>query len=152
MVTIRNAVEEDVQRILELYDEQLKISTTEAEKQQDTSIDDYIWVFNKIKTLPGCELIVAEENGEVIGTTMLIIVPNLSHKALPWAIVENVVVNEKHRRSGTGKLLMNYCEKKAREVGCYKVQLLSDKSRKEAHEFYKSIGYRASAEGFRLYL
>jgi predicted N-acetyltransferase YhbS len=152
MVTIRNAIDRDIPSILKLYDEQLTISVTEAEKQQDKSLDDYIRVFNEIKTLPGCELVIAEEDGEVIGTAMLMIVPNLSHKALPWAIIENVVVNEKHRRSGTGKLMMNYCEKKAKEVGCYKVQLLSSSSRKEAHEFYKSIGYRASAEGFRLYL
>lgn len=152
MVLIRVAVNKDIPRILELYDEQLTIGTTEAEKQQDISLDDYVRVFNKINTLPGCELIVAEENGEVIGTSMLMIVPNLSHKALPWAIVENVVVDKKHRRRRMGKLLMNYCEKKAKEAGCYKVQLLSNKTRKEAHEFYKSIGYKSSAEGFRLYL
>ncbi len=152
MASIRPATADDIPRILELYDEQLAISSSDAEKHRDTSQDNYLRVFNEIKALPGCKPIVAEEDGEVIGTTMLMIVPNLSHKALPWAAVENVVVDEKYRRKGIGKLMMEYCKKRAEEAGCYKVQLMSDKSRKESHEFYKSIGYNASAEGFRLYL
>jgi predicted N-acetyltransferase YhbS len=152
MATIRPATADDIPHILKLYGEQLAIDVTEAEMQRNPSQDDFLRVFNEIKALPGCELIVAEDGGEVIGTTMLMIVPNLSHKALPWAVVENVVVDEKYRRKRIGKLMMNYCEKRAEEAGCYKVQLLSNKSRKEAHEFYKSIGYDASAEGFRLYL
>ena len=152
MATIRPATADDITHILKLYGEQLAIDATEAEMQRNPSQDDFLRVFSEINSLPGCELIVAEEDGEVIGTTMLMIVPNLSHKALPWAVVENVVVDEKYRRKGIGKLMMDYCEKRAEEAGCYKVQLLSNKSRKEAHEFYKSIGYEASAEGFRLYL
>ncbi|MFC1900489.1 GNAT family N-acetyltransferase [Chloroflexota bacterium] len=152
MAIIRQANKDDVPRILELYEERLVIGTTEAELQQNPSEEDYEQVYNEINALPGCELIVAEENEEVIGTTMLMIVPNLSHKGLPWMVIENVVVDEKYRRKGIGKLMMEYCNSRAKEAGCYKVQLMSDKSRKEAHEFYNAIGYKASSEGFRLYL
>ena len=152
MATVRPATADDIPYILKLYGEQLAIDATEAEMRRNPSPEDYLRVFSEISSLPGCELIVVEEYGEVIGTTMLMIVPNLSHKGLPWAVVENVVVDEEHRRKGIGKLMMNYCEKKAEEAGCNKVQLLSNKSRKEAHEFYQSIGYDASAEGFGLYL
>ena len=151
MATIRPAIETDITRILELYEEQLVIGATETEMQQSPSADDYRYTFSEINALPGCELLVAEENGEVIGTTMLMIVPNLSHKALPWAVVENVVVDSEYRRQGVGRLLMDYCMAKAKEAGCYKVQLLSNKGRNEAHKFYLSLGYKASAEGFRLY-
>ena len=102
--------------------------------------------------MPGCEVIVAEEDGQIIGTSMLTIVPNLSHGGMPWIIVENVVVDKKHRRTGAGNLLMEYIKTKALENGCYKIQLMSDKSRsEEAHKFYNAIGYNASAEGFRMY-
>ena len=104
--------------------------------QRNPSSDDYLQAFSRINALPGCELIVAEEDGEVIGTTMLMIVPNLSHKALPWAVVENVVVDSDYRRKGIGRLLMDYCEAQAKKAGCYKLQLLSNKSRNEAHQFY----------------
>jgi len=67
-------------------------------------------------------------------------------------VVENVVVDSSNRRKGVGKLLMDYALMRAREAGCYKIQLSSNKSREEAHKFYESIGYKASAEGFRLYL
>jgi hypothetical protein len=38
-----------------------------------------------------------------------------------------------------------------REAGSYKLQLLSNKHRIDAHAFYESVGFAASAEGFRLY-
>ncbi len=152
MATVRAATENDIPRILELYEEQLVIGVAEAEKQQSPSADNYRQVFSMIEALPGCELVVAEEQGEVIGTLMFVIVPNLSHRALPWSLVENMVVDSKHRRKGIGRLLMDYVLTGAKEAGCYKVQLLSNKSREEAHRFYESIGYKASAEGFRLYL
>jgi hypothetical protein len=40
---------------------------------------------------------------------------------------------------------------RARESGCYKVQLMSDVRRGEAHSFYRSLGFEPSAHGFRLY-
>ena len=82
---------------------------------------------------------------------MLLIVPNLSHEGRPWALVENVVVDEQYRRRGIGRLLMNYAVGKAKETGCHKIGLSSDTSRKEAHKFYRSMGFEASAHGFRLY-
>jgi len=95
---------------------------------------------------------VAEEDGVVVGTMVLLIVPNLSHGALPWAIIENVVIDGKYRRRGIGRLLMEYAIKQARKAGCYKVQLLSNKQRHEAHQFYQTLGFETSAYGFRLYL
>jgi GNAT superfamily N-acetyltransferase len=47
--------------------------------------------------------------------------------------------------------LMEYCMKLAKEAGCYKTMLTSDKRRKRAHKFYKSLGFAPSAEGFRYY-
>jgi len=152
MTVVRAATENDIPRILELYEEQLVIGTSGAEKQRNPAFEDYRRALSMIDALPGCELVVAEEQGEVIGTMMLMIVPNLSHRALPWAVVENVVVDSSNRRKGVGKLLMDYALMRAREAGCYKIQLSSNKSRQEAHKFYESIGYKASAEGFRLYL
>jgi len=101
---------------------------------------------------PGQQLLVAEEDGKILGTMVLIIVPNLSHGGLPWAAVENVMVDADYRRHGIGKLLMDYALAEAKKAGCYKLQLISDKTRTEAHKFYRAIGYKASGHGFRLYL
>jgi len=94
---------------------------------------------------------VAEENGEVIGTTVLVILPGMAHGTSPFAVVEYVVVDEKRRSHGIGKLLMEYCLARAKEAGCYKVMLTSDKRRERAHKFYRSLGFETSAEGFRYY-
>ncbi len=83
---------------------------------------------------------------------VFMIVPNLSHGGLPWAGVENVFVDNEYRRLGIGKLLMDYAASRAKEAGCYKIQLISDKSRSVAHEFYQALGYKATGHGFRLYL
>ena len=151
MATVRAATESDIPKILELY-RQLVITTSPTELDTSSNLDDYKQTFYKIQAFSGYELIVAEVNGEVVGTMVLLIVPNLSHSALPWAVIENMVVDESTRRKGIGKQLMDYAAARSKEAGCYKVQLLSDKRRNEAHQFYESLGYKATADGFRLYL
>jgi len=150
MAVVRLATEGDIPRILELY-RQLVITTSPAEQRRSPSLDDWRRVFAEINASPGHELLVAEEEGEVVGTMVLLIVPNLSHSVLPWALVENVVVDQKYRHQGIGKMLMNYAIARAKEAGCYRLGLSSDKRRKEAHQFYRSLGFEASAHGFRLY-
>jgi ribosomal protein S18 acetylase RimI-like enzyme len=145
MATVRPATELDIPRILELYE-------TLTGERHDLSRHKTGSVFAEISSMPGHELLVAEENGMVVGTMVLLIVPNLSHEAHPWAIMENIVVDAGYRRQGVGRLLMDYAVIRAREAGCYKVQLLSNKKRHEAHRFYKALGFQTSAYGFRLYL
>jgi GNAT superfamily N-acetyltransferase len=63
-----------------------------------------------------------------------------------------MIVDGKYQRRGIGRLLMEHAIRRAREAGCHKVQLLSNKKRQEAHKFYEALGFEASAHGFRLYL
>ena len=152
MPLIRTATENDLPRILELY-QQLAIPPVEDDSLDNPVLDSHMQAFADITALPGCEVAVVEEDGNVIGTAMLMIVPNLSHNGKPWIIVENVVIDNKYRRTGAGKLLMEYIKEKALATGCCKIQLMSDKRRsEEAHKFYRAIGYNATAEGFRMYL
>ena len=104
-----------------------------------------------MKSVPGYELLVAEENGEVVSTTVLAILPGFARGISSFAVVEYVVVDEKKRSRGIGKALMDYCKERAKEAGCYKIMLTSDKRRDRAHKFYRSLGFEASAEGFRYY-
>ena len=129
MAIVRVAVEEDIPRILELYGE-LVLTTSPEELNRTPSADDYRQAFARISAATGHELLVAEEEGRVVGTMVLIIVPNLSHDGLPWAGVENVVVDSHYRRRGIGKLLMDYALAQAKKARCYKIQLISDKRRK----------------------
>lgn len=150
MVMIRQATEQDIPRILELYRE-LAITTSEVELTWSPSPDDYRRVLAEICAAPGHELLVVEDQGQVVGTMVLLIVPNLSHGACPWALVENLVIGHEQRRRGLGRLLMDYAIGRARDAGCYRIVLSSDKRRREAHRFYRSLGFEASAHGFRLH-
>jgi GNAT superfamily N-acetyltransferase len=145
MATVRLATEQDIPRILELYEEL-------TGERYDLTRHETEPIFAEISAMPGHELLVAEEDGVVVGTMVLLIVPNFSHGALPWAILENLVVDPAHRRRGIGRLLTEYAIARAREAGCYKAQLLSSTKRKESHRFYKALGFKMSAYGFRMYL
>lgn len=150
MVEIRLAAEEDIPRIIELYRE-LTISFSQVERSLNPSADDYRKVFADICADPRHELFVAEYQGEVAGTVVLLIVPNLSHAATPWALVENLVVSHKYRRKGIGKKLLEHVVASAKEKGCHRIELCSDRRREEAHRLYRSAGFEASAYGFRIY-
>lgn len=147
MVTVRSATEQDIPRILELY-EQLMLSAT---PYQPAPLEDCRKVMAEASKYPGYHLLVVEENGEVIGTTLFMAVPGFAHKTEPFAVIEYVVVDEQKRSKGIGKALMDYCKDLAEKANCYKIMLTSDKRRDRAHKFYESLGYEASAEGFRYY-
>jgi ribosomal protein S18 acetylase RimI-like enzyme len=70
---------------------------------------------------------------------------------MPWAIVENVIVAEQHRRRGVARRLLESLIETARAAGCCKLELISGKHRTGAHAFYRSVGMEAVAEGFKLY-
>ena len=150
MITIRLATEKDIPSTVDLYHE-LTITTSQVEQGLNPSADDYRKVFREICADPRHELFVAEDGGRVVGSVILLIVPNLSHNATPWALVENLVVTAGHRRRGTGKMLLEHVISRAREKGCHRIELCSDKRRQDAHRLYSSLGFEQSAYGFRIY-
>ena len=101
---------------------------------------------------PARSLLVAELDGQLVGTVDVLIAPNLTHHAQPWALVENVVVADRARRRGAGRALMLRAIELAREAGCYKVNLISGNERADAHDFYRSLGFEAVGQGFKTYL
>ena len=147
---IRMAEKRDVPRIVELYHE-LTITDSQVEHSRNPSLADYQLVFAEIRADPRQKLFVAEFHGEVVGTIVLLVVPNLSHNGTPWALLENLIVTEKHRRRGLGRMLLEHAVGLARKSGCHMVELCSDVRRKEAHKLYDSMGFQAQAHCFRLY-
>jgi GNAT superfamily N-acetyltransferase len=146
-VLVRAAREGDLDALLALYAElgegdsaREPASRATAEPTLRTTLAD-----------PLRTLAVGELDGTVVGTADLIVIPNLTHRGDPWAVVENVVVAASARRRGVGRALLAHLVDVARDAGCYKLQLLTGKQRVEAHAFYAAIGLRPLAEGFKLY-
>ena len=148
---IRLAEKRDIPRIVELYRE-LTITTSEVEHGRSPSLADYEQVFAEICSDTRQNLLVVEHQGEVVGTIVLLVIPNLSHNATPWAFLENLIVTEKYRRRGLGRMLLQHAIELAKKSGCHMVELCSDVRRNEAHILYNSMGFEAQAHCFRLYL
>ncbi|MGA2036063.1 MAG: GNAT family N-acetyltransferase [Acidimicrobiales bacterium] len=148
LISVRPAVLGDVEALIELYT-QLAEDRTEA---CPARADDSLSILASILRQKNRCLLVAVMGGAVAGTADMLIVENLTYGGRPWVIVENVVVGQEHRGHGVGRALVGEVLRRARDAHCRKVQLLSLKHRKDAHEFYRSLGFQALAEGFRLYL
>jgi len=59
--------------------------------------------------------------------------------------VDEIVVDESFRGQGIGKKLMERITEIAKENSCKRIELDSAFHRKNAHGFYKSIGYEIIA-------
>jgi GNAT superfamily N-acetyltransferase len=149
MVKVREAKEADIPRILELY-RQLAMNPGELESVT-AELEFAREMFRKMTELEGYHLLVAEVDGEVVGTTVLVILPGLAHGISHWGVVEFMVVDEAHRSRGIGQVLMDRAAEIAQEAGCYKIMLGSNKKRTNAHRFYRKAGYTATHEGFTRY-
>jgi N-acetylglutamate synthase-like GNAT family acetyltransferase len=147
--TIREATEADLPQLVAL----LARLAPDDPKREDMSSPlpyEYHLVLRQIIETPGQHVLVLEERGKIVGTAALSVMPNVSHRGTPYAIIENVVVDEKARSKGYGELLMRHAIEEARRAGCYKVSLTSSKRRSEAHRFYERLGFERTHEAFRL--
>lgn len=146
-VHVRPAERSDIKGLLALYTElaegrEVSVPISAAESGP---------VLDAIMANPERRLLVAAADSVIAGSIDLIIIPNLTHHGRPWAIVENVIVDQNYRRAGIGTALMERGLAEARDAGCYKVQLHSGKQRLGPHAFYRSLGFDAVAEGFKIY-
>jgi GNAT superfamily N-acetyltransferase len=147
-LTVRAARHGDLDALLSLYGE--LAGSREAAAPAGRSESEA--VVGRILADDSRHLVVASIDGEVVGSADMLLVPNLTHHGKPWAIVENVIVAPGRRRTGVGRRVMEHLLGVAAAAGCYKVQLLSDERRTEAHGFYRSLGFREAAKGFKRYL
>lgn len=87
-------------------------------------------------------LLVATLKGGIVGSCLLIVVPNLNHYGRPFGVIENVITHEDFRRRGIGTRLMRRALAMARKKGCYKVMLLTGAKRRSVHRFYQKAGFK----------
>ena len=132
---IRELTEKDLPSLLELY-----VQLAESNKDTDPEQAKSVWI-NEIKGNKNIKYFGAVENGKVVSTCYCVIIPNLTHFSQPVCFVENVVTDKDFRKQGLGKKVINKAVETAKANGCYKVILMSGIARKEAHQFYESLGF-----------
>jgi len=149
-IKIRKATLEDLQQIVGLLAEDPIASSRESMNPQDLCI--YQKAFQEIQEDPNHEIMVADISGTVIGVLQLSYLIHLSRKGARRAQIEGVRVSKNSRGQGVGKKLIQEAIDRAKSKGCQLVQLTSDKARDDAINFYRSMGFIASHEGFKLRL
>jgi ribosomal protein S18 acetylase RimI-like enzyme len=147
-VLIRPATADDLPAILTmLADDRLG-----ATRESADDLTPYRKAFEEIDADSNQRLVVADRNGEVIGTLQLTFIPGLSRRGSKRGLIEAVRVRRDSRDIGLGTTLTRWAIEESRAQGCSLVQLTSDKSRTDAHRFYERLGFVASHEGFKLRL
>ncbi|NRQ31920.1 GNAT family N-acetyltransferase [Nonomuraea sp. NN258] len=103
-------------------------------------------VFQQILDSPALRLFVLERDGAIVATAYLNVIPNLTRAASPYAVIENVVVDESRRGTGLGKQIMAGTLQAAWDAGCYKAMLQTGSSQPATHAFYRACGFTADAK------
>ena len=112
----------------------------------------YARAFQAVDSDPNALLVVAEDDGELVGCCQINFIAGLSRKGMLRGQIESVRVSASQRGHGLGHRLIEWAIETCRERACGLVQLTTDKSRGDAHRFYERLGFVASHEGMKLKL
>jgi GNAT superfamily N-acetyltransferase len=150
-VLLRSAKEADVPAVVGLLAAD-QLGETRDGVRDKADLAAYVAAFRRIDADPAHLLVVAERDGQIVGTFQLSFLPGLARRGALRAQIEAVRVAADQRGSGLGAAMMRWAIDEARRRGCALVQLTSDKKRTGAHRFYADLGFVPSHEGMKLFL
>ncbi len=131
---LRKLTKQDIPSLLKLY-AQLDCSNMELSAESSGNI------WNEIEDNKNITYLGVVDQGKVLATCFIVIIPNLTNNNRPMCFIENVVTDEMHRGKGLGKMVIDEAVRIAKEKNCYKVFLESGVQRTEAHKFYEKLGF-----------
>src|SRR5919205_2900027 len=103
-IVFRLATRQDLPSIVRmLADDDLG---SQRERVEDPLSESYYSAFEQINKDPNHELIVAERNGEVIGTLHLMFLPAISFQGGLRAQIESVRIDKRFQNQGIGSAMM----------------------------------------------
>jgi len=133
MIEFSIARKKHLPMILELYKQLIP-----EEIPIDIKMANEIW--EKIEN-SGIKYFIAIENGIIISSCYLAIIPNLTRNGKSIGFIENVITDEKYRKKGIGKKVIEMAIEYGKQNNCYKIILQSSYKRKENHIFYEKCGF-----------
>jgi ribosomal protein S18 acetylase RimI-like enzyme len=147
-ISIRRARRDDVGAIVGmLADDALGRA---RERIEDPLPASYFDAFDRVDRDPNLALVVAEEQGRVVGCLQLCILPGLSSQGASRALIEDVRVASDHRSRGIGEQLVQWAIGEARARSCKLVELLTHHTRADAQRFYERLGFQRSHVGMTI--
>ncbi|VVT13716.1 Ribosomal protein S18 acetylase RimI [Sphingomonas sp. EC-HK361] len=149
-LTIRDAHRTEVAAIVRLLhdDENGRLREDPSEPLDPR----YLAAFDAIAEDPNQQLILATLDGEPAGTMQLSYLPGLAFRGAWRCMIESVRIASHLRNQRLGEELIGWALDRARQRGCFMVQLTSQKDRTGAHRFYERLGFTQSHAGFKIRL
>lgn len=92
---------------------------------------------------PGMQVLAAVEGERLVASCTLVVIPNLTRGARPYALIENVVTDPGWRRRGIGTALLHHAQSLAWAAGCYKAMLMTSRKDAATLRFYEQAGFKA---------
>jgi ribosomal protein S18 acetylase RimI-like enzyme len=147
-ITVRRARRDDVEAIVAmLADDPLGAA---RERIEDPLSAVYFRAFDLLDRDPNIQLVVAEEEGVVVGCLQLCILPGLSSQGASRGLIEDVRVASHRRSRRVGEQLVRWAVAEARTKGCKLLELLTHHTRTDAQRFYERLGFHRSHIGMTM--
>jgi len=145
---IRTATLDDVPAIVAM----LADDPLGATRETPDDLGPYLSAFAAIDADPNNHLVVADRDGQVLGTLQLTIIPGLARTGMGRGLIEAVRIHADARGMGLGETMVRWAIERSRELGCGLVQLTTDITRTDAHRFYERVGFDRTHYGYKLSL
>jgi len=141
-LTIRTADQNDLPSLLALYRQLHPNDETMSPAVASDLLAQFL-------LYPGSAIFLGLRDAAVVTTCTLIVIPNLTRGGTPYALIENVVTDARHRQQGYGKAILKAAISAAWRHDCYKVMLLTGSKDPATLSFYQEVGLVQSKTGFQ---
>jgi len=131
MVNIRSAEVGDASDLVRLIAEMAE-GTSDASKLTPDHVGGYLHT-------PGCGVLVAESDGEIVGMMSYVVRPDLFHAA-GTLYIQEMIITAGHRRKGIGGLLLDEIMRRAKTLSCAEVSVAVVPDNAGAARLYRSHG------------
>lgn len=133
-IEISRVVDKDLPGLIELY-KQLNPNAPSLENMQQA--------LARNQDNPQQLALAARVDGQIVGSLMIVTCEMLFGQCKSFMVIEDVVVDSQHRRTGIGRALMQHAEEHALANNCSYIMLTTEADRPDAQRFYRSMGYQS---------
>jgi len=137
-----------IRKLLETDYEKYKILIN-GFRETEFTCTQYINTLNKIQQNSDIWIVMNENDDELVGTGTILYETKFIHNISLYAHIEDIYVEEKYRKHGIGKLLVEHLVNEAKKRQCYKVILDCNES---LESFYAKNRFRKNGSQMVIYL
>lgn len=151
---LRDALESDVDELVHLLlgDKVRDPGFMQSNRDNPNFIGDYIDAINEIDATDGNYLLVADLGGQAVAMVQLVTFRHFQHRGGRCAEIESMHVAPEYRDSDIGSQLLEFAASRARDLGCYRMQLTAGAKREHSHRFFQEHGFVPTHVGYKQYL